>query len=223
LWNVFLGLNDWLIVDLRPTSGTDLDDLQEACYDVIEGLCRQMGEEIKQGQIGAVATDDTATLGYYLVHFTSEVFPFAPENRETVDDDNQQIEEGSLVVRARFYSLMRGAPFWYVPPCSTGEDQSLLFRVQTVLAGDLKLHPTEAGVNEPPRNKRKAVERNACVKLMDDDHVDLLEEIVRRERIDQEETVVVAPDGEEEDDWTTDEDGSLGQEEEEEDSNNNEK
>jgi hypothetical protein len=142
LWNVFLGLNDWLIVDLRPTSGTDLDDIQESCYDVIEGLCRQMGEEIKQGQIGAIATDDTATLGYYLVHFTSDVFPFAPENREAVDDDNQQIEEGSLVVRAQFYSLMKGAPFWYVPP-HTEEDPSLLFRVQTVLAGDLKLHPVE--------------------------------------------------------------------------------
>jgi hypothetical protein len=127
LWNVLLGLNDWLNVDLRPTSGTDLDDIQESCYVVIKGLFRQMGEEIKQGQIGAIATDDTATLGYYLVHFTSDVFPFAPENREAVNDDNQQIEEGtSLVVRARLYLLMKGAPFWYVPP-STEEDPSLLF------------------------------------------------------------------------------------------------
>jgi hypothetical protein len=218
LWHVFLGLNDWLIVDLRTTAGTDLDDVQEACYDVMEGLCEQMGKEIKQGQVGAVATDDTTTLGYYLVHFTSDVFPFSPENRETADDDNQQIEEGSLVVRARFYSLMKGAPFWYIPPCTgTEEDPSLLFRVQTVLAGDLKLHPMEFGVNEAPRNKRKAVEKNASVKLMEDDHVNLLEEIARRERIDQEETVVVAPDGEE-DDWTT-EAGSSDEEEEEEDSN----
>jgi hypothetical protein len=48
-----------------------------------------MVDEIKQGQIGAVPTDDTATLGYYLVHFISDVFPFAPENREVVDDDSQ--------------------------------------------------------------------------------------------------------------------------------------
>jgi hypothetical protein len=210
---VFLGLNNWLIVDLRMTSGAGLDDVQEAC------LCKQMGKEIKQGQIGAVATDDTATLGYYLVHFTSNVFPFAPENRETVDEDNQQIEEGSLVVRARFYSLMQGAPFWYIPPCTgTKEDPSLLFRVQTVLAGNLKLHPMEFGVNEAPRNKHKAVEKNASVKLMEDDHIDLLEEIAHCERIHQEETVVVAPDGEE-DDWTT-EGGSSNEEEEEEDGNN---
>jgi hypothetical protein len=129
LWNVFLGLNDWWIVELRPALGTDMDDVQEACYDVIEGLCSQMGEEIRLGQIGAVATDDTATLGYYLVHFTSEVFSFEPENnREATDDDNQQIEEGSLVVRARLYSLMKGDPFWYVPPSTENPACCLEYR-----------------------------------------------------------------------------------------------
>jgi hypothetical protein len=67
------------------------------------------------------------------------LFPFVPENREAVNDDNQQIEAGSLVVRARFYSLMKGAPFWYIPPYME-EDPSLLFQVQTVLTGNLKLH-----------------------------------------------------------------------------------
>jgi hypothetical protein len=75
LRNVFLGLNDWFIVDLRPTATTSLDDAQKACYDdVIKGLCRQMGKEIGIGQIGVLATDDTATLGYYLVLFTSNAF-----------------------------------------------------------------------------------------------------------------------------------------------------
>jgi hypothetical protein len=215
LWNVFLGLNDWLIVDLRPTSNTDMDDVQEACYDVIEGLCKQMGEEIELGQIGAIATDDPETLGYYLVQFTSDVFLYYKE--EAADDDNQQIEEGSLVVRGAYYSLMRGAPFWYVPPGI--DDPSLLFRVQTVLGGDLKLHPVESGVHEPPRNKRKAIETNAAVKLMEEVHDDLVEEIMRRERIDQEETIVVAE--EEEDDWTTEGESSDDDEEVEEDTSNN--
>ena len=89
--------------------------MQEACYDVIEGLCWQMGEEIEPGQIGAIATDDTATLGYYLVEFTTEAFLYyneeeKAENSEAANHDNQQIEEGSLVVRGRYYSLMTGAP-----------------------------------------------------------------------------------------------------------------
>jgi hypothetical protein len=85
-----------------------------------------MSEEIRIGQIGAVATDDTSTLGYYLVLFTSDAFSFDPENtREAADDNNQQIEEDSLVVRGQFYSLMPGAPFWYVPP--NKEDSCLLF------------------------------------------------------------------------------------------------
>jgi hypothetical protein len=102
---VFLGTNNWLIVDLRWTANTDMDDMQDSCYDIIEGLCRQMSKNIQLGQIGAVTTNDTATLGYYLVHFTSDVFSFQPENREATDDDNQQIEEGFLVVRVWFYLL----------------------------------------------------------------------------------------------------------------------
>jgi hypothetical protein len=72
----------------------------------------------------------------------------------------------------------------------------------------------EPGIAEAPRNKRKAIEKNAAMKLMEDVHCDLIEEIVRRERIDQEETIVVADEG---DDWTTK--GEFSDEEEEEDSN----
>jgi hypothetical protein len=49
----------------------------------------------------------------------------------------------------------------------------------------------EFGINEAPRNKRKAVEKNTAVKLMEDAHVDLLEAIACHERIDQDEMVVV--------------------------------
>jgi hypothetical protein len=72
--------------------------------------------------------------------------------------------------------------------------------VQTVLAGNLKLHPVEPGIVDPPRNKKKAIEKAVALKLMEHVRCDLLEEIVRRERINQEETIVVA-EGEEEDDW----------------------
>ena len=66
--------------------------MQEACYNIIKGLCRQMGKEIGIGQIGVVATDDTATLGYYLVLFTSTAFSFDPENIiEAADGNIQQI------------------------------------------------------------------------------------------------------------------------------------
>jgi hypothetical protein len=80
----------------------------------------------------------------------------------------------------------------------------------------------ELGIAEAPRNKRKAIEKNAAMKLMEDVHCDFIEEIVRcdeeivrRERIDQEETIMVA---EEEDDWTTE--GESSDEEEEDNSNN---
>jgi hypothetical protein len=74
----------------------------------------------------------------------------------------------------------------------------------------------ELGIVEPPCNKRKAEEKAAAVKFMEDVHCDLVKEIVRQERIDQEETIVVA---DEEDDWTTQ--GESSDEEEKEDNSNN--
>jgi hypothetical protein len=65
-WPIFKGLNDWLIVDLSPTAATDMDDVQEACYDVIEGLCEQMSRLIKIGLTGAVATEDLENSGLLL-------------------------------------------------------------------------------------------------------------------------------------------------------------
>jgi hypothetical protein len=172
-WPIFKGLNDWLIVDLSPSAGTDMDDVQEACYNVIEGMTDQMSRQIKIGRTGAIATEDMDTQGYYLVCWQTEAY----------------IEDGALVVRGKYHSLIRGAPFWYCPP-RPDDDESVLMRVQTVLSADVELHPFEEGIHEPPRNKRRAIESVSASRVLEVDHLDLLEEIVRRERIDQEETIL---------------------------------
>jgi hypothetical protein len=126
-----------------------MDDVQEACYEVIEGLCRQMKDTINIGQIGAVATDDTSTQGYYLVEWTSDVFQYN-SGADDGNEDGTQLEDGCLVVRAKYLSLIQGAPFWYTP--SVPQDAGFLGRVQTVISANLKLHPVELGILEPPRN-----------------------------------------------------------------------
>jgi hypothetical protein len=212
-WQNFKGLNNWLIVDLSPSAGTDMDDIQEACYDVIEGLCDQMSQQIKIGRTGAIATEDMETQGYYLVRWDTEAYLFDPTDEEFASD-NQQIEEGTLVVRGKYHSLIKGAPFWYCPPSPDDDDESVLLRVQTVLSGDVELHPFEVGIHEPPRNKQRAVDRALASRLLEVDHLDLLEEIGRRERIDQEETIVEEA-SDIEDEWSTDEsDDEVGEEEE---------
>jgi hypothetical protein len=76
-------------------------------------------------------------------------------------------------------------------------------RVQTVLSADVELHPFEEGIHEPPRNKQRAIQKVSAARVLEVHHLDLLEEIVRRERIDQEETIVDASDVE--DDLSSDE------------------
>jgi hypothetical protein len=198
-WSIFQGENDWLIVDLTATAKTDMDDVEEACYEVIEGLCRQMKDMIRVGQIGAVATDDTSTQGYYLVEWTSDVFEY--HSSEDRNEDGIQVEDGCLVVLAKYLSLIQGAPFWYTP--SVPGSTSFLARVQTVISADLKLNPIQVGILEPQRNRRHVVENASGVRITDEDHGDLLEEIGRRERIDQEETIISRLQSD--DEWSTDE------------------
>jgi hypothetical protein len=212
-WPIFMGLNDWLIVDLSPSAGTDMDDVQEACYDVIEGLVEQMSRQIKMGRTGAIATEDMETQGYYLVQWETEAYSFDPKDEDSTSD-NLQIEAGTLVVRGQYHSLIKGAPFWYCPP-NQDDDESVLMRVQTVLSADVELHPFEEGIHEPPRNKRRAIEKVSASRVLEVDHLDLLEEIVRRERIDQEETIVEEQESDVEEGWDTDESDDEVLEEEE--------
>jgi hypothetical protein len=114
---LFKGENDLLIVDLTPTAKSDMDDVQEACYEVMEGLCRQMKVTISIGQIGAVATDDVSTQGYYyLVEWTSDVFEY--HSGAGGKEDGIHLEDGCLVVSAKYLSLIQGPPFWYTPSVS---------------------------------------------------------------------------------------------------------
>jgi hypothetical protein len=94
-----------------------MDDIQEACYDVIEGLSNKMSQQIKIGHTSAIATEDMETQGYYLVWWDTEAYLFDPTDKEFASD-NQQIEDGTLVVRGKYHSLIKGSPFWYCPPQS---------------------------------------------------------------------------------------------------------
>jgi hypothetical protein len=172
-WPIFKGLDDWLIVDLPPSAGTDMDGVQEAYCDVIERMCDVMSRQIK------IATEDMETQAYYLVCRETVAYCFGPADKESTSD-NPQIEAGALVVRGEYHSLLKGAPFWYCPP-RPDDDESVLVRVQTVLSADVELHPFEEGIHEPPPNKQRAIERESASRVLEVDHLDLFEEIVRRE------------------------------------------
>jgi hypothetical protein len=89
----------------------------------------------------------------------------------------------------------------YTP--SVSGHPSFLACVQNVISADLKLHPVELGILEPPRNTWRVVDNAGGVRISDEDHSNLLEEIGRRERIDQEETIISRL--ESDDEWSTDE------------------
>jgi hypothetical protein len=47
--------------------------------------------------------------------------------------------------------------------------------VQTVLSTDVKLHLFEEGIHKPPQNKQRAIKKLAASRVLEVDHLDLLE------------------------------------------------
>jgi hypothetical protein len=68
-------------------------------------------------------------------------------------------------------------PLFDTAPSPDDDDESVLLRVQTVLSAAVELHPFEVGIHEPPWNKQRAIKRVLASRLLEVDHLDLLEEI----------------------------------------------
>ena len=67
---MFEGNNDWLIVDIVPTSDACLEEIEEVQALVLGGLAVMMAEKVVVGGFGTIMTNDEDTSGYYLVQWT---------------------------------------------------------------------------------------------------------------------------------------------------------
>ncbi len=64
---------------------------------------------IWEGEVRAVGTTDNATMGYYVVKWTSEPYALQAE-AEGVSD---VIAAGSMVVDAVYFNMVGRVPYWY--------------------------------------------------------------------------------------------------------------
>ena len=54
--------NKWTIVTCIPTKDTDKDDVEGATEEVLVGIAERMGQEVEEGNVGAIAMDDDKIL-----------------------------------------------------------------------------------------------------------------------------------------------------------------
>lgn len=159
--------NGWYIVDLvmkNPEDG-DEEDIDEAHQEVLYHVTTAVAQTVVVGEIGAVATDDEeAADGYYLVQFTG--LPYT-----------DQAPGGSLKCEAKWLNPVPGARKWFT---KSVEDTAVNL-VNVVSTGVVMLPISQSTM--PPSRVRKEAEKRNALKISEESHNFILDEITRRERL----------------------------------------
>ena len=68
-----------------------------------------MSALVQNGEYGAINTEDTTTMGYYVVKLL--LAPYKLQDDKTVN--NQAIKSGELIVKAEYLSIIKFNINWY--------------------------------------------------------------------------------------------------------------
>ena len=155
MWPIFHGLNDWHIVKVKPAAkGDHKEDLHTAQDIVLESLVKAMMGEVKEGNIGAFATEDPESDGYYIVRFKRILYALTRQTKLTEFIPTIVVEEGALVVDAEYLNMVPRNQRWYTP-----SSLQTKVRLQQVVHPNLTL-VAESGNNRLPNGCDKRSARN---------------------------------------------------------------
>ena len=176
--------NKWFIVEIQDSKEGDPEDTAELYHDVLHHMTSVIARDIEIGSFGAVCTVDkeSAKDGYYLIQFTS--LPFTA-----------QVENGTLQVKGQWLYELPGAPLWFYHEEAPEETVDLT----TILVPNLNLIPFSP--DNQPRGKisRKVAGINDAMRLTQEDHDTIMDEIQLRDRLEYDPMMVMDGDDEEED------------------------
>ena len=187
--------NKWHIVELEERGASDPEEVDEEREVVLRHVTTSVARSIKIGNVGACAFDQgEGKRGgeeevYYLVEFAS--LPWT----------DQEGAKCAWKVNCLWLNSVPGARHWY----TKSTDEATLSVVYLV-ATDLQMHPISPTNMVRSHLVRKEAERLGALRLSNDSHDFILDEIERRERLEYDPSRVFAED-----------EASSGSEEEDED------
>jgi hypothetical protein len=195
MWPIFHGLNDWRIIKVKPaTKGDHEEDLHTTQDIVLESLVKAMMGEVKEGNVGAFATEDPESDGYYIVRFKSVPYALTRQTKLTEFNPAIVVEEGALVVDAEYLNMVHRSQRWYTP-----SSLQTKVRLQQVVHPNLTL-VSESVNNSLPNGCDKRSARNlGARRVSEQQQEEFLDQLTRRAIIEHDEDVQ-EEDLEEEDD-----------------------
>jgi hypothetical protein len=157
--------NRWFIVDIHQSEKGDQENMDEAHSEVLHHVTTAVAQSVVVGAIGAIATaDDEAADGYYLVEFTS--LPYT-----------DQRAGGTLQCDFNWLYPFPRARKWFTK--SAAKETFDLVNVVSTGVVMLPISPS----NMHPKRVHKTAERNKALKISEDSHNFILDEIIIRERL----------------------------------------
>ncbi len=173
LWGSCKGANNWKIFQQQPALDDDEKGARESVQcvlNVLEALTLLM---IRDGEVGAVGTTDNATMGYYVVKWTSKPYALQEETEEVLD----AIAAGAMVVDAVYFNMVEHAPYWYMQ-----SELMMVVKVRHVLWSGLQLEEISATNKLPLACNRLEATLKRAGKIATQEHEEIMEEAGRRNR-----------------------------------------
>ena len=174
--------NNWHFVELVESKSVSEEEADEIHADVLHYVTTAVAENIVVGGIGAVSTrGNDADDGYYLVEFTG--LPYT-----------DQTFEASLKCEANWLYSLPGAPKWYYKSTTT-----TTIDVMHLLMADVEMIPYSPA-NMPSARARSQANEVDAMKISEDSHHFVADEILRRNRLEYDPSRVYDEEDEEDED-----------------------
>jgi hypothetical protein len=178
LWPSYEGANDWKIVALVLQTEADKKVARESLRCILNAHVACMSLMMREGHVAAVGMTDEAAMGYYLVKWLSKPYTL----QEDTEGMSGMIPAGSMVVDGLYFNRVQQVPLWYTPSGNT-----TVMEVKYVLWTGLQLKPISTTNALPIACTRVEAKRKKAINVSTLDHVAIMEEATKRDRLEYEE------------------------------------
>ena len=162
--------NKWNFVQLQERTGSDAEEVDEEREVVLRHVTTSVARSIEIGNVGAYAFDkgegERGEEEYYLVEFAS--LPWT-------DQDGDQC---AWKVNCLWLNSVHRARHWY-----TKSSNEATLNVVYLVATDLQMHPISPANMIRNHQVRKEAERLGALRMSNESHDFIMDEIERRERL----------------------------------------
>ena len=154
---------------------------------VLDGITNHMHSLVEEGKYGAIGTNDSREVGYYVVRFLSP--PYTLQANKVVD--GKILHKGEQVADACYLESMKSKTLWYFE--TKGTSQLVTVAMKTTVHPNLSCYIARSTHHIPhtlcDRNEAINAMTRKPILLTQEDHDMIMDEIERRDRIDYEQHI----------------------------------